>query len=202
MGFPDDVLPERVLFKSNRLIGGVVSPIRYIIHIDPGHYAAIKALDVKKSLGRLVGQINPYLRDTGDKALVMGPGRFGSSNINLGVNVSYADIDNAGVLVEIAREEAGHLPELSYGTHFFQGLVEAQIIYIPVYPDDKKAQFNRVFFERSPSSLQELVPGARGFEDLVRVIDVYSVTDGQYAKVVADPHSQRAICFLDEGSTA
>ena len=69
------------------------------------------------------------------RILMMGPGRWGSSNIDLGVNVTYADIDNTAVLVEMAREEAGQVPEVSYGTHFFLDLVEAQIIYLPVYPE-------------------------------------------------------------------
>ncbi len=126
----------------------------------------------------------------------MGPGRFGSSNINLGVNVSYADIDNAGVLVEMAREEAGQVPEVSYGTHFFQDLVEAQIIYIPVYPDDKEAGFNRDFFAGAPNRLQDLVPDATGLDGVVRVIDVPATAAGRYASVVADPHSRRALCLL------
>jgi hypothetical protein len=197
VSFPDDVPLERVLFRSSRFIGGgLVERIRYIIYIDPGRYAAIDRLEVKKSLGRIVGQINAHLRGTGSKELIMGPGRFGSSNINLGVNVSYADIDNAGVLVEMAREEAGQVPEVSYGTHFFQDLVEAQIIYIPVYPDDEKAGFNRRFFEAAPNSLREFVSDAAGVEDLVRVIDVCAVADGKHASVVADPQSRRAICFL------
>jgi pyruvate,water dikinase len=67
--------------------------------------------------------------------ILMGPGRWGSNNIDLGVNITYSDIDNTAVLVEIAREGGGHTPEVSHGTHFFQDLVEGHIIYIPVYPD-------------------------------------------------------------------
>jgi len=66
----------------------------------------------------------------------MGPGRWGSTNIELGVNTGYADIDNASVLVEVAREKAGQRPEVSYGTHFFQDLIESNILYLPVYPDE------------------------------------------------------------------
>lgn len=194
---PEGVPPERVLFRSSRFIGGgVVERIRYIIYIDPDHYAAIDRMEVKSSLGRIVGRINALLRGTGGKEIIMGPGRFGSSNINLGVNVSYADIDNAGVLVEMAREEAGQVPEVSYGTHFFQDLVEAQIIYIPVYPDDKEAGFNRDFSAGAPNRLQDLVPDATGLDGVVRVIDVPAAAGGRYASVVADPHSRRALCLL------
>jgi len=126
----------------------------------------------------------------------MGPGRFGSSNIDLGVNVTYADIENAAVLVEVAREEAGQMPEVSYGTHFFLDLVESETIYLAIYPADRGAEFNKGFFEEAPNVLCDLVPGMEEFADLVRVIDVCALTGGKYAQVVADPHTQRAMCFL------
>lgn len=197
--FPTDVPKEKILFRSNRFIaGGVVDKILYIIYIDPKHYSVIKTMERKKSLARIVGKLNASLRSANEKILMMGPGRWGSSNINLGVNVSYADINNAKVLVEIAREEAGHVPEVSYGTHFFLDLVEADIIYLPVYPDDEKTEFNEIFFKDSPNTLKEIVPDAEGFENEIKVIDVSRAAKGVYAKVVADPDTQRAICFLED----
>ena len=129
---------------------------------------------------------------------MMGPGRWGSSNIELGVNVSYADINNTAVLVEMAREEAGQVPEVSYGTHFFLDLVEAQIIYLPVYPSDPEAEFNRELFEQLPNVLTDLLPDAGRFREIVRVFDLPAATGGLYAQVVADPQSQRAVCYLDK----
>ena len=196
--FPKDVPEETILFHSNRFIsGGMVDKIRYIIYIDPERYAAIESIERKKSLGRIVGNINTSLNIKDGKILMMGPGRWGSSNIDLGVNVTYADINNAAVLVEIAREEAGHVPEVSFGTHFFLDLVEAEIIYLPIYPDDKKSEFKKGFFSDSANVLKEIVPDAKDFENEIKVIDVCSVADGAYAKVVADPDTQKAICFLE-----
>jgi len=128
---------------------------------------------------------------------MMGPGRWGSSNIDLGVSVSYADIDNTAVLVEIAREDSGHVPEVSYGTHFFQDLVEAQIIYLPVYPDDPETWFNDAFFEGADNMLTDLLPGTSQFENVVHVIHVPQTADGAYAQVVADPQTHSALCFLE-----
>jgi hypothetical protein len=193
---PDGISPERTLFRSSRMIsGGVVRDIRYIVYIDPKRYAA-QPIDTKKMLGRLVGRINEHPQVVEGKMLMMGPGRWGSSNIDLGVNVGYADIDNTSVLVEVAREEAGHTPELSYGTHFFQDLVEAQIIYLPVYPDDSEAEFNGAFLDYGPNALPDLLPDAVGFEHLVRVIDVPAAANGARAHVIADPQARKAICFL------
>jgi len=195
---PDNIPQERTLFKATRVIsGGVVSRIKHIIYIDPRRYAEISSMEVKTSVGRVVGRLNEHPVLTAGKFLMMGPGRWGSGNIDLGVNVSYVDIDNTAVLVEIAREDSGHVPEVSYGTHFFQDLVEAQIIYLPVYPDDPGTRFNNLFFEGSPNILTDLLPESGQFENVVHVIDVPEMANGTYARVVADPQSHSAICFLE-----
>jgi pyruvate,water dikinase len=100
------------------------------------------------------------------------------------------------VLVEIAREEAGQVPEVSYGTHFFHDLVEARIIFLPVYPEDTRSRFNADFFDRAGNALVELMPEAERFSGLVRMIDVEASTGGMRAQVFADSRAQRAICFL------
>jgi hypothetical protein len=198
ISMPADLPRERTLFRSQKMIsGGVVHGIRYILYIDPQRYSAIPSLEIKKGLGRIVGQINGVPRVAEGKILMMGPGRWGSNNIDLGVNVGYADIDNAKVLVEIAREEGGHVPEVSYGTHFFQDLVEDRIIYLPIYPDDPQAEFHCEFFEGSPNILLDLLPEASQYKDFLQVIDVFASTKGRYVQVVADPQAQEAVCYLE-----
>jgi hypothetical protein len=198
ISMPADLPRERTLFRSQKMMsGGVVHDIRYILYIDPQRYSSIPSLEIKKGLGRIVGQINGVPRVAEGKILMMGPGRWGSNNIDLGVNVGYADIDNAKVLVEIAREEAGHVPEVSYGTHFFQDLVEDRIIYLPIYPDDPQAEFNREFFDGSPNILLDLLPEASQYKDFLQVIDVFASTNGRYVQVVADPQAHRAVCYLE-----
>jgi len=195
---PEIKSDARVLFKSDRMInGGVVRNIRFIVYVDPVKYSAISSLEVKREIGRLVGRINEHPLIAEGRVMMMGPGRWGSSNINLGVNVSYGDIHNAVALVEIAREEAGHVPEVSYGTHFFQDLVEDQTIYLPIYPDKPYTEFNHAFFGEAPNVLSELLPGKERFEEIVLVVDVPAVSDGMYAQIVADPRVQKAICFLE-----
>ena len=197
LNLPDNIPHDRTLFKATRVIsGGVVSRIQHIIYIDPRRYTEITSMELKRSVGRVVGRLNRHPRLVAGKFLMMGPGRWGSGNIDLGVNVSYADIDNTAVLVEIAREDSGHVPEVSYGTHFFQDLVEGQIIYLPVYPDDPETMFNSLFFEGSANILTDLLPETGEFENVVHVIDVPKIADGAYARVVADPQSHSAICFL------
>jgi hypothetical protein len=195
---PTSMDRQQVLFRAHRMIcGGLVEKIRYILYIDPKGYNQL-GIEAKKSLGRLVGQINRHPAIQGHKMIMMGPGRWGTGNVALGVNVSYADIDNAAVLVEVALEEVGHVPEVSYGTHFFHDLVEAQIIYLPLYPDDASAEFRHKFFEAAPNVLLELLPHADAYASVLRLIDVPEATGGAFAQVVADPQRRQAVCFLDQ----
>jgi len=194
---PENLDAQHVLFKSNRIIsGGIVDSIRYVIYIDPDKYAGISSISMKRSLGRVVGKLNEYLNDTEAKVMAIGPGRWGSNNIDLGVNVSYADIDNITVLVEVGRTNAGNEPELSYGTHFFQDLVEADIIYLPVFPDKRTTEFNKRFFTQSPNILTSILPEYVEFEGVIKVIDVPSAYSGAFAHIVADAQTRKAICYL------
>jgi len=195
---PRDLPKERVLFRAGRMIsGGVVGPIRYILYLDPHAYAEETSREVKKSLGRVVGELNRHPTLQQDKMMMMGPGRWGSSNLDLGVNTSYADISHTVALVELACEVAGRASELSYGTHFFQDLVEARIIYLPVYPNDPTAEFNSAFFTSSPNLLAQLLPSAEKFVRFIKVIDVPAAAGGRFARIVADSRSQQAVCFLE-----
>lgn len=195
---PEDIPRQRILFRASRMVnGGLVEGLRYLLYIAPEWYGAVGSPDKKAALGRLVGRINrhPAICDAG--VVMMGPGRWGSANIDLGVKVGYADINNARVLVEIAREDRGHVPEVSYGTHFFQDLVEDRVIYLPVYPDDPACQFNFDFFESAPNALCNLLPDAGDFGSCVKLIDLDLVEKDLRAAVAADPETRNAVCYLE-----
>ena len=197
VSIPEKLHREKILFRSSRAINaGLVSDIRYIVYIDPKRYAELASMDTKQSLGRVIGKLNDKLRYREGKVMLMGPGRWGSNNLDLGVNVGYADIVGTAVLVEIAREEAGHVPEVSYGTHFFQDLVESDILYLPVYPDDATTGFNMKFFSDSPNILKDLLPELSNFEDIIHVIDVPATTAGSSVEVFADMGTRSAVCFI------
>jgi len=197
VALPEQIPQEEVLFRSSRVIGGgVLRDMRYLLYIDPRRYAAA-SLEAKRALARLVGRINRHPLIVANKIIMMGPGRWGSNNIQLGVAVGYAEINNAAVLVELAHEEAGHLPEVSYGTHFFQDIVEDQMLYLAVYPDDANAAFNARFLTSAPNILGEMMPESAEFADLLRVVDVARAARGALAHVVADAQNQRAICYLE-----
>jgi pyruvate, water dikinase len=147
------------------------------------------------SVGEAVSRLNGLLPRRA--FILMGPGRWGSrGDITLGVRVTYADISNTAMLVEVARKKGSYVPDLSFGTHFFQDLVEARIRYLALYPDETDIVFNEEFFRQSPNLLGELLPDYAFLGDVVRVIDVPAVSDGCELQVIMDGDKEEALGFL------
>jgi hypothetical protein len=189
-------LPEEdILFSANKLVPhGLVPQIRYIVYVDPEKYAQIPDPTTKLQLARVVGHINQRLE--GERFILMGPGRWGSSNMDLGLKVTYADIHNTSVLVEIAMTNGDGTPELSYGTHFFQNLVEARIYPLPLYPHQDDTIFRSAFFQETPNMLKDLIPSDGKYAKYIKIIDVPAATDGRYLEVVMDSEKGKALGYL------
>ena len=114
--------------------------------------------------------------------------------------MTYADIYNTLVLVEIAMEKGGETPEVSYGTHFFQDLVETQIYPLPLCPDDEGVVFNRAFLDNAPNVLPELLPVDSAFSDYVKVVDVPAASGGRFLEIVMNGEQEQALAYLTTNS--
>jgi hypothetical protein len=191
---PRDVSSKDQIFTSDHLVPhGIVEQIRYIVYVDPMRYSRISNSD-RIELARVIGRLNKLLQ--GETFILMGPGRWGSSNIDLGVKVSYADIYNTRMLVEIAVTQNGLTPELSYGTHFFQDLAESNIYPLALYPDNPRTVFNHQFFDESPNILPDLSPKDSDCSDSIKVIDVVKVSQGKHLRVVMSADEGMALGYL------
>jgi len=147
------------------------------------------------AVGRAVGRLNQFLPKR--QFILMGPGRWGSrGDIKLGVNVTYSDINNTAMLVEIARQQKDYAPEPSFGTHFFQDLVEAAIRYLPLYPDDPGVIFNEGFFSSAPNILAQLLPDCARLSPVIQVIDVPASTGGKVLHVLMNADLGKAVAQL------
>ncbi len=139
---PPNIPEDRIIFTENHFVNnGIVEGIEYVVYISPAGYSALKTEDDMKAIGRIVNKLNRKLPKR--KFILIGPGRWGSKgDIKLGVPVGYSDINNTAMLLEEAFERDNYIPELSFGTHFFQDLVEADIKYLPLYPGSDDTFFN------------------------------------------------------------
>jgi hypothetical protein len=196
VALPEDLPDEDVIFRACRLVPhGSVSDVRYVVYVDPVEYSQTPDYTVRLQLARVIGHLNKVLEN--HTFILMGPGRWGSSNPDLGLKVTYADIHNSRMLVEIAHGSSEGSPEVSYGTHFFQDLVEAQIYPLPLLLSDPETRFNRAFFEDTPNALTELVPEDAPYADYVHVIHVPVVTGGRKLKIVMDSEASEALAYLE-----
>ena len=103
-----------------------------------------------------------------------------------------SEINMITVLVEIAYEGGNLMPELSFGTHFFQDLVESDIFYVALFPQKENVQFNKDRLWEMPNLLTDLFPEEHKYADIVKVYEVES----DQLQIMCDVVSQKIACFF------
>ncbi len=193
---PAKLLTNEVVFTGNKYIpNGIVPNISHVVYVDPQKYSELSDYNDLKVIGKAVGRLNKILPKR--QFILMGPGRWGSrGDIKLGVSVGYSEINNTSMLIEIARKQKEYVPELSFGTHFFLDLVEANIRYLPLYPDDHDIVFNEEFLLGSKNIFGDLIPDMVQLSDVIRVIDVASTTEGKLLHVLMNADEGKAVAHL------
>lgn len=194
---PRDLNDKQIVFNARRYVSnGMVQNISHIVYVDPLAYSQLGSLEELVDVGKAVGMLNMTLPRR--RFILMGPGRWGSrGEIKMGVQVSYADINNTAALIEIGRRKSNYVPELSFGTHFFQDLVEANIRYLPLYPDDEGIIFDERFLTRSANILAQVLPQYEGLEEVIRVIDVPESSGGRFLHLNMNADLEEAVGYLD-----
>jgi hypothetical protein len=192
---PKNIPKKDKLFYMNKNVpSGRVRNIEYIVYVDPQRYHDWPHPE-RPEVARIIGKINRLL--AGKVFILMGPGRWGSAKIELGVPTKYSEISNCAMLVEIARMRAGYVPEVSFGTHFFQDLIEDGIVYVPMYPDDEGTVFNERFLHRESSFPEMLTePYYRNYDELVRVIHIPKVAGGRLATAALNGEEDEGLIYL------
>jgi hypothetical protein len=131
-----------VILKADRMVtDGSCDSIKYLVLVDPEIYSSCSDY---QSMARALGDMNRSLSP--EKYILVAPGRVGSSNPELGVPVRYDEITNVACIVEVGIPKTGHMPELSYGTHFFSDLETDNVYYMPVFQGDKNNLYNESWF--------------------------------------------------------
>nr|WP_297770586.1 hypothetical protein [uncultured Butyrivibrio sp.] len=115
--------------------------IDIVVYVDPKAYYNMPYAD-KIRIARIIGKVNWTFRGQKRHMMLIVPGRIGTSSPELGVPTSFSDISEFEVVCEVEEKEAGYNPELSYGSHIFQDLVEADILYTAVFANDQTRSFS------------------------------------------------------------
>jgi hypothetical protein len=195
---PHDVPPDRVVFATRRYVSnGRVPDLTYIVYVDPDGYLELKTLAELTDVGRAVGRLNKLLPKR--QFVLIGPGRWGSrGDIKLGVRVTYSDINNSAMLMEVAARRGRYVPELSFGTHFFQDLVESDIRYLPLFPGEPEVTFNVPFLRHAPNMLADLLPEYAHLAKALHVIDVRATTAGSILRVFMNAETEEALGMITD----
>lgn len=190
-----------MVFSARRSLPTAFVPdIEYVVYVDEDAYHSWPYND-RQTVARVVGKITEALR--GKRFALVGPGRWGSWNPQLGVPVKYAEIAGTLMLVEVARRRATYAPEVSYGSHFFQDLIEDNVAYLPLYPDEPNEVFNEAFLH-GQSELPRLLPDEyyRRYDRLIRVVHVPSIAGGRRAHAILNGELEAAVVFVADRAPA
>ncbi len=191
---PKNIKQEKILFKSHGyFMGGPISQtINRIIYVNPKAYSEL-GISGKYEVARIIGKLNRKIEDPQKiQTLLIGPGRWGTTTPSLGVPVKFSEINNVKVLTEVSYISGNLMPELSYGTHFFQDLVETNIFYVALFTEKKEVIFNNQLFNHYENKLAEFLPESKSYETVIQVYDLLE----EDLKIKANILTQDIICFF------
>ena len=179
---PEGITEDKILLESKGSSMGMskASELDVIVYVDPVNYYNMPYKD-KPAVARLIGKLNWHYRDLGKHMMLIVPGRVGTTSPELGVPTSFADISAFEIICETEETKAGYNPELSYGSHIFQDLVEAEILYTAVFNNSKTIHFHPEKLTSSPDEVSNFA-GEIDLSDIVHVFDV----SGRNCKVYND----------------
>jgi hypothetical protein len=196
---PENLKPEDLVFQTRFVVPeGYIEHIDYVLFVKPEAYFGLPSMNLRSDLARAIGRLNAALEN--EKFFCVGPGRWGSSNSDLGVPIDYGDIYHARALVELAGQGYGLPPEPSLGTHFFQDLLESQIYPLAIFLDDPVNTINREFFYNTPDRLQEWISIPPELKDSLHLIKVTDYRPDHHVEVVMSDEKGIAIAFLAPNS--
>ncbi|MCC7119474.1 MAG: hypothetical protein IT310_13195 [Anaerolineales bacterium] len=199
---PHNLKEEDILFATQRMVPqGLVQNIRYILFVTAEGYFSLTSQSERTQLERAIGQLNAALKD--ETYIAVGPGRWGTSTPDLGVHISYSDIFHARSLIELAGEAVGASPEPSFGTHFFQDLMEAKIYPLAVFLDDADTLFKRDFFYTTPNRTLDFISIENpNVLNALRLIKISDYRAHHHLDLVMDGRQSRAVAFLVDEESA
>ena len=187
-------LPKEKTFfhlKDSSVGNSLKKQIHVVIQIEPKLYYEYP-YGKKHQVAEAVGKINRYYKGSGKNILLMTPGRVGTSSPELGVPVTFADISAVCGICEVSDSRAGYMPELSYGSHMFQDMVEAEIFYSALWEDKRKLAYDPELFAEEENLFPRICP------DMEELFPMFRVTQPEDLYYWNDVMSGETLCQIAE----
>ena len=190
----DIEMPENVFFHIKQSSMGMSrkNTIDTICYVDPHKYYEYPYAQ-KGSISRVISNVNSYCKQNEKRAILIVPGRIGTSSPELGIPVVFADISHFSAILEESYSKVGYLPELSFGSHMFQDLVEAEIYYGALFENEKKIEFNKEMIFKHQNILKDINPNLN--EDIYNMVQVIDF-DKNKAELYHDMNKDETLCIF------
>ena len=142
LDYPDSDL----IFRSDTALGhGLMDNVRHIVYVKPQSFDSLR----NNQTAAEVDGINRRMTEEGLPYILIGPGRWGSSDPALGIPVKWPQIAGARLIVESALP--GYRVEPSQGTHFFQNLTSFGVGYFTIDPDAGNGYIDTEWLDSLPA---------------------------------------------------
>lgn len=175
---------SNLILRSDTALGhGTIDAIDTIVYVRPDKFNSMET----PSIAAEIADINRRLTEQGVNYILIGPGRWGSSDNALGIPVKWPDIASARLIVEASLP--GYRIEPSQGTHFFQNLTSFGVGYFTINPGSKGGLYDIGYLDTQPTIVNS---------DYVRVVKlsgpVKIAVDGRRSVgVVLKPRTEETI---------
>ncbi len=186
---------ERVMLATRGPIvgNGLVAEVHRVVLVVPETYSALSDRD-RYLVARAAGEAT-RAGEPGRRVMLVGPGRWGTSTPSLGVPATFADLRAVSIMVELAKMHEGLVPEVSLGTHFFNDIIENDMLYVAVFPDREGNAFDEGWLRSFPNRLAELAPAEARWEGVIHLVD-FPAPGGARLFADVDTVAQRGEVFL------
>ena len=188
---PADISVERILLETTGSSMGLSrsTAVDLIVYVDPAAYYKMPYVDKPKTVD-LIRKVNWEYRGRGKHMVLIVPGRIGTSSPELGVPAAFADISEFELICEVEDKTVGYNPELSYGSHIFQDLVETGILYTAVFSNEKTKVFAPEKLEQFSDITPAFLSSDKGMpEGIVRIFS----TEGKGCELYHDLEKERLV---------
>lgn len=155
---------EAILFSNAALGNGTLTHLRDMVYVKPENY---KPADNTEIAGRIEALNKQFLNDKNNYILI-GPGRWGSSNPWLGIPVKWTQISEARLIVESGLQNMQTDP--SQGTHFFQNLTSFRIGYFTINPYRNDGLYHLEYLNGQPAVYEDDFLRHIHFEEPLKVL--------------------------------
>ena len=143
-------------------------PVDRIIFVDAEAYSHLPEQQ-RYAVAKTIGRLNK-LTLPGTRLVLIGPGRWGTSQPSLGVPVRFHDINHVSAIYELPIMHGHLVPDVSLGTHFLNELIESHILYTAPRPDEAGNLIDLAPIRERPNKLTHLLPDAADFESVLHVV--------------------------------